>query len=77
VGSFVFSHDANPSAARILTNKGDCAESTCGYDKLVNPEACFTQRRQALPLGVQIIATDNFDKVSDQDLDGAELVPLV
>ena len=68
LGSFVFSHDANPARLGFSLTKETVVKVLVGMTSLVNPEASFTQRRQALPLGVQIIATDNFDKVSDQDL---------
>jgi hypothetical protein len=66
-----------PARLGFSLTKETVVKVLVGMTSLVNPEASLTQRRQALPLGVQIIATDNFDKVSDQDLDGAELVPLV
>jgi len=46
----------------------------CGVTSLVNPEASFTQLRQALPPDVQLITTTNFDDVSDQDLEGVEAI---
>jgi hypothetical protein len=36
-----------------------------GVTNLVNPDASFTQLRQALPPGFEAVTTTNFDQVSD------------
>ena len=47
-----------------------------GVPSLIDPEPSFAQRArcQALPASVEKVTTTNFDKLSVQDLDGAEAI---
>jgi len=46
-------------------------ESACWSDSLIDPEPCFKMTRQQFP---EAVTTTDFDKLSDQDINGAEAI---